>query len=94
MKAMGEALDRGMALVMSIWDDTEAYMLWLDSLSPPDADPDKPGVARGTCPTSSGRPADVESQHPDAHVIFSNIKIGPLGSTFPSGFANSTLFMQ
>ncbi len=81
-KTMGEALDQGMVLVMSLWDDHAAYMLWLDSDYPLDKSPSTPGVARGTCPTSSGRPADVESQHPNAYVTYSNIKYGELGSTY------------
>jgi cellulose 1,4-beta-cellobiosidase len=32
MKAMGEAFDRGVVLVMSLWDDHYADMLWLDSV--------------------------------------------------------------
>jgi len=28
---MGEAMRRGMVLVMSLWDDYEAQMDWLDS---------------------------------------------------------------
>ena len=55
--------------------------LWLDSNYPPNGDPNKPGVARGPCSTSSGVPSEVESQQPDATVRFSNIKIGPIGST-------------
>merc|ERR1719433_648444 len=82
MKAMGEALGRGsMVLVLSIWDDHAAHMLWLDSNDPPDADSSKPGVARGTCPTTSGVPKDVESQHADAYVELSNIRFGDIGST-------------
>jgi cellulose 1,4-beta-cellobiosidase len=83
--AMSEALSRGMVLVMSLWDDYYAHMLWLDSDYPVDADPSKPGVSRGTCPTDSGVPSEVESKYPDSHVVFSNIKVGPLGSTFGSG---------
>ena len=79
---MGGSLDRGMVLVMSLWDDHDVYMLWLDSDYPPNKPPSAPGVARGTCPTSSGRPEDVESKHPDASVTFSNIKYGEIGSTY------------
>ena len=81
-QAMSGALERGMVLVMSLWDDHAVYMLWLDSNYPTDKSPDTPGVARGPCPTSSGRPADVERQHPDASVTYSNIKYGELGSTY------------
>ena len=66
---------------MSIWDDHAAQMLWLDS-DYPVADKGKPGNARGRCPTTSGKPSEVEQQHPDAKVIFSNIKFGTINSTF------------
>ncbi|OSD03057.1 glycoside hydrolase family 7 protein [Trametes coccinea BRFM310] len=82
LKQMGAAFEQGMALVMSIWDDHAAEMLWLDSDYPTDADPSQPGVSRGPCPTSSGQPTDVESQSPGATVVFSNIKFGPIGSTY------------
>jgi len=82
LKQLGGALSRGVVLVMSLWDDHEAHMLWLDSSYPINKDPSSPGVGRGTCPTSSGVPSDVESQHPDASVRFSNIKFGALNSTF------------
>jgi cellulose 1,4-beta-cellobiosidase len=82
LKALGGALDRGMVLVMSLWDDHEAMMLWLDSNYPVAGSATKPGIARGSCATSSGKPSDVESQHPNASVKFSNIKYGQIGSTF------------
>merc|ERR1712115_499768 len=74
-----KAIDAGVVLVMSLWDDHYANMLWLDSTYPVDST--DPGAARGTCGTDSGVPADVESKHPDSHVIFSDIKFGPIGST-------------
>ncbi|KAK2736173.1 hypothetical protein FQN55_001772 [Onygenales sp. PD_40] len=80
--AMSEAMANGMVLVMSIWDDHYANMLWLDSTYPTDADPEAPGKGRGPCPTTSGVPADVEAESPDAKVTFSNIKYGPINSTF------------
>ncbi|KAG6901271.1 hypothetical protein C0995_014360 [Termitomyces sp. Mi166 len=79
---MGTALEKGMVLVLSIWDDHTANMLWLDSSYPVDANASTPGVARGSCPTDSGDPGDVENQYPDASVTFSNIRVGDLGSTF------------
>jgi len=82
MKAMGDALDRGMTLVLSLWDDHAVDMLWLDSNYPLDKPATAPGVARGTCDQSSGKPADVESQFPDATVKYSNIKFGAIGTTF------------
>jgi len=71
-----------MVLVMSIWDDHEAHMLWLDSNYPTDKSASEPGVARGPCATSSGNPKDVEANTPDAKVMFSNIKYGNINSTF------------
>lgn len=82
LAGMGAALEQGMVLVLSLWDDDYAHMLWLDSNYPVDADPSQPGIARGTCPTSSGVPEEVEAQHPNAYVVYSNIKFGPIGSTF------------
>lgn len=70
--------------MIGLWDDHYANMLWLDSIYPTDANESDPGAARGTCPTDSGKPADVESNHGDATVTFSNIKVGPIGSTFQS----------
>uniref|UniRef100_A0A6A7FZ63 cellulose 1,4-beta-cellobiosidase (non-reducing end) n=3 Tax=Hirondellea gigas TaxID=1518452 RepID=A0A6A7FZ63_9CRUS len=80
MKALGESLDRGHVLVMSLWDDHYSHMLWLDSNWPLDADPATPGIARGPCPIDSGVPSEVEAEYPDATVKFSNIKIGPIQS--------------
>jgi cellulose 1,4-beta-cellobiosidase len=42
MKNMGESLARGMVLVMSLWDDHYAHMLWLDSDYPTDKSHDGP----------------------------------------------------
>jgi len=82
---MDEAMTKGMVLVLSLWDDHEADMLWLDSNYPTDADPSTPGVARGTCDTNSGDPTTVERDQADASVTFSNIKYGEIGSTDGSG---------
>lgn len=71
-----------MVLVMSIWDDYAAEMLWLDSDYPTTSSPSSPGVSRGPCATSSGQPSQIESQSSGASVSFSNIKFGPIGSTF------------
>ncbi len=38
-RAMGNAMDRGMVLTMSILDDPDTYVLWLDSNFPPDKSP-------------------------------------------------------
>jgi len=79
---MSKAMAKGMVLVMSLWDDHFADMLWLDSNYPVGADASQPGVARGTCDQQSGDPTTVEGQHPNAQVTFSNIRFGNIGSTF------------
>ncbi|KAK4193542.1 glycoside hydrolase [Podospora australis] len=81
MAAMGKSLEK-MVLVLSIWDDHAVSMNWLDSTFPADADPSKPGVARGRCDPEAGLPATVEAAHPDAYVVYSNIKFGAINSTF------------
>ncbi|KAF8652143.1 hypothetical protein AX16_004529 [Volvariella volvacea WC 439] len=85
MQAMGQALGAGMVLVLSVWDDHAANMLWLDSSYPVDADPNQPGIARGTCPTDSGKPIDVEESAANASVTFSNIRFGDIGTTYTGG---------
>ena len=79
---MGESLARGMVLVMSLWDDHDVNMLWLDASYPPSSK-GKPGYERGPCSLDSGKPSDVENNDPNAKVQFSNIKFGPIGSTNP-----------
>ncbi|KAK4465483.1 Exoglucanase 1 [Cladorrhinum samala] len=81
MAAMGKSLEK-MVLVLSVWDDHAVSMNWLDSNFPNDADPSKPGVSRGRCDPEAGLPAKVEAAHPDASVIYSNIKLGAINSTF------------
>ena len=82
LKVMGDAFERGMVLVMSIWDDYAAEMRWLDAPYPADDATTKPGVVRGTCAADSGVPATVESDSGSASVTYSNIKFGAIGSTF------------
>jgi len=81
---INKAFQGGMVLVMSLWDDYAVNMLWLDSTYPANAT-GTPGAARGSCSTSSGVPAQVESQDASAKVIYSNIKFGPIGSTGGTG---------
>lgn len=79
---MSSSLARGGVLVLSIWDDYFANMLWLDSTYPTDKPASTPGVARGTCSTSSGKPSEIESSAANSQVIYSNIKFGDINSTF------------
>lgn len=85
LATMSKALAKGMVLVMSIWDDHTASMLWLDAPYPPSKSPSAPGVTRGTCSASSGAPPDVEANSSGASVTYSNIKWGPINSTYTGG---------
>lgn len=89
LKTIGSGFNTGTVLVLSVWDDYDVSMLWLDSTYPTTSSPTAPGVARGTCATTSGKPADVESSAANASVTYSNIKFGPIGSTFSSGGTTS-----
>jgi cellulase len=78
---MGRALDRGMVLTFSIWNDNGGNMNWLDSGS------------NGPCSSTEGNPANILAQHPDTHVVFSNIRWGDIGSTVktsPGGGGSSS----
>ncbi|KAJ6508858.1 cellulase [Mycena sanguinolenta] len=90
LKTMGAAFEKGMVLALSLWDDYSASMLWLDSDYPLNASASAPGVSRGTCATTSGVPATVEATMPNDQVIFSNIRTGPIGSTFSTTGVTST----
>ena len=68
---LGKAFQKGMVLVLSIWDDYAVNMLWLDSDYPTTGDPSTPGIARGNCSTTSGVPATVESQSGSAKGMHS-----------------------
>lgn len=80
LKKMGASMKNGMVLVMSLWDDHDADMLWLDSTYP--TTQTTWGGPRGTCPTTSGVPKDVERQYPSSHVSYGDIRIGEIDSTY------------
>jgi len=81
MQNMGKSISNGMVLVMSLWDDDQEHMLWLDSNYPLSKPPSFPGVKRGPCPITSGVPKEVQQQYPNSYVTYSNIKFGDIGST-------------
>jgi len=89
MAAMGQAFAKGVVLVLSIWDDYAANMLWLDSDYPTNLPATSPGVARGTCATTSGVPATIEASGSNVQVKFSNIKLGAIGSTYTGSAASN-----
>jgi cellulose 1,4-beta-cellobiosidase len=82
LASMGGSLSRGMVLALSVWDDHAVNMLWLDSSYPTDKDASTPGVARGTCETSSGVPSEIETSAASSSVTYGNIKVGALNSTY------------
>ena len=85
LRAMGEAMDRGMVLSMSIWDSDLDRMLWLDGEKARfDEDMSQPGIRRGPCPFHYGDREDNlrhAEQHGPMSVTFTNIRYGDLGST-------------
>jgi cellulose 1,4-beta-cellobiosidase len=81
-RQMGKSLDRGHVLALSLWDDVDVHMLWLDSAYPLDKPATKPGVKRGTCAGGeSSTPTYVRNNYPDGYVRFANAAIGEIGST-------------
>ncbi|KAF8180138.1 cellobiohydrolase I [Pholiota molesta] len=82
LEGISKGMAAGMVLVLSVWDDHAVNMLWLDSDYPTTSSPTAPGVARGSCATTSGVPTDIESSEANASVTYSNIKFGDIGSTF------------
>ncbi|KAF5324993.1 hypothetical protein D9619_009558 [Psilocybe cf. subviscida] len=82
LAGISKSMAAGMVLVLSIWDDHTANMLWLDSNYPVASSASTPGIARGTCATTSGVPSDVENNVPNSQVVYSNIKFGDIGSTY------------
>jgi len=79
MKKMGEALDRGMVLVVSMWDDIAVSMNWLDSYM--DCDPSSPGCTRGPCDPKDGLPEVLREAHPDSAYTVTNLRWGDFGTT-------------
>merc|ERR1712212_691822 len=85
LKKMGDQMKNGMVLAMSLWDDHEANVLWLDSDYPVGCDPSIPtdhGCHRGPCPVDSGVPDEVEEQYPDASVTYGNLRVGDIDTTY------------
>jgi len=83
MKGMGESLDRGHAMIFSLWDDVEVNMLWLDSAYPLDRPATDPGIKRGDCPGGEeSTPTYLRQKYPNGGVIFKNAAVGEIGSTF------------
>merc|ERR1719394_1002456 len=66
---------------MSLWDDVEVNMLWLDSAFPLDRPATDPGVQRGDCPGGEqSTPTYLRQNTPDGWVSFQSAFVGPIGS--------------
>ncbi|KAJ8611317.1 hypothetical protein CTAYLR_006602 [Chrysophaeum taylorii] len=82
LKALGDAMERGLVLAMSLWDDYDVHMIWLDAQDPPGPKyRNVAGAHRGPCSVDSGKPWVVEETLKDAYVIYADIKFGPIGFT-------------
>lgn len=67
---MGEALKRGMVLVMGLWDDSGDRNYWLD------------GGSSGPCTWKEGKPAVIKANDSATSITYSSIRWGEIGSTF------------
>lgn len=85
LKKMGEALDRGLVLALSLWDDGATEMRWLDSAFPADESSSRPGVMRGPCDGSTSNPTYLRATHASATVKYMSIMYGEIGSTTSGG---------
>jgi cellulose 1,4-beta-cellobiosidase len=83
LKRMGAALERGMVLTISLWDDIAVKMNWLDSIGDESLPEDAPGNRRGPCDVNAGDPATLRAQHPHASYSLENLKVGEIGTTNP-----------
>jgi len=79
--SMGESLDRGHVMAISLWDDVEVNMLWLDSAFPLNKPATDPGVQRGDCPgDETSTPTWLRQNNPNGWVSFQNAFVGPIGT--------------
>jgi len=79
IKKMGEALEKGMVVAVSLWDDPGSNMRWLDSIFPR-KHPKAIGAKRGPCDPETGY-KHTRRMHQRAYVKFTQMMYGPIGST-------------
>jgi cellulose 1,4-beta-cellobiosidase len=83
---LGATLNKGHALALSLWDDRDVNMLWLEFVCPTNSS--KAGSDRGPGKNLSGVPPDVESQAARLLVKCSDICLGAIDSTCEQAKAN------
>jgi cellulose 1,4-beta-cellobiosidase len=76
-----KAFDYGIVLVLSHLDDHQVNIFWFDSIYSADKSINHPDVTRGPGSPLSWVFSDVESQHPDSLVTFSDIRFGSIDLT-------------
>ena len=80
--SLGRALDRGLVLVFSIWDDASTGMQWLDSVFPKGST--APGSIRGPCdPSQTKTVAELRGAYGSARARFTQVSFGDINSTWP-----------
>lgn len=77
MKSVDASLKAGVTLVLSMWDDIEVHMNWLDSVMGND-DPTVMGKKRGPCDPKLGDPDTLRTDHPKSHVRYSHFKVSDI----------------
>jgi len=78
LKRIGEAVDRGMVLALSI----NSGNAWLDGVDAgKKGNASDPGAKRGPCPADSYDVSKLKKKYGKASVKFSNIKYGQIGWT-------------
>ena len=84
LTAMGASLDRGMAIVLSIWNASDS-MVWLDGVDGSGA-----GSVRGPCTQDTSLDPTVAAA---ASVTYSSIKYGDLDTTYDPASTGSPYLM-
>jgi len=77
MAAVEASLKAGVTLVLSLWDDIDVHMNWLDSVMDGD-DASVLGQKRGNCDPSKGDPETLREKHPTSHVSYTNFKVADI----------------
>lgn len=81
-KTMTDSLSRKHVLILSLWDDSNVNMRWLDSIYPVGST--RPEDYRGPCSTEDTNILTLRKKFPKSRVIYSNIQINDMKSTPPS----------